>query len=92
MNLTSNLVAILQSTSLCMINKSKIEELFHYFNIKCGIDSAYGNWAVSNNGDVVNYVYPYAITAIHLDDDSWVDVMRQKKWFKEECMKDLENA
>ena len=24
--------------------------------------------------------------------DSWVDVMRQKKWFKEECMKDLENA
>lgn len=43
----------------------KVLEQFHYFNIHSEVDSVYDNWAVSTDGDVVNYLYPYAIFAIH---------------------------
>ena len=41
----------------------KVLEQFHYFNIQADIDSVYGNWAVSTDGDVVNCLYPYAFPA-----------------------------
>ena len=56
------------------MNKAKVLEQFHYFNIQSDIDSVYGNWAVSSDGDVVNSVYPYAILSIHLCDSDWVSV------------------
>ena len=71
---------------------SKIEDQFHYFNIKGSVDSVYGNWAVSEYGDVVNYLYPYVIPKIHLNELNWIDKLRKKIWFKEDCEKDLENA
>lgn len=71
---------------------NKIKEQFHYFNINNEIDSVYGNWAVSTEGDVVNSVYPYAILAIHLNDTNWIEKMKTKVWFKPECEKALENA
>lgn len=37
------------------MNQDKIFEQFHYFNIHADIDSAYGNWAVSTDGNVVTY-------------------------------------
>ena len=70
----------------------KIREQFHYFNIQAEIDSVYGNWAVSTDGDVVNSVYPYAILAIHLKDNDWMKKMKTKVWFKPECEKSLKQA
>ena len=70
----------------------KINEQFHYFNIQADVDSVYGNWAVSTDGDVVNSVYPYAILAIHLKDTDWLQKMRTKVWFKPECEEALQNA
>ena len=75
-----------------MSTKTKIIEQFHYFNIKADIDSVYGNWAVSTDGDVVNGVYPYAILAIHIKDTDWVVKMRTKVWFKSECEGHLQQA
>lgn len=75
-----------------MRDRSKAEEILHYFNINSEIDSLYGNWAVAKNGDVVNYLYPYAILAIHLDDNNWMETISKKVWFKEECKKDLRKA
>ena len=74
------------------MDNSKILELFHYFNINSEIDSVYGNWAVSKDGDVVNYLYPYAILAIHLKDSEWLEKMKQKVWFKPECERYLKDA
>lgn len=74
------------------MNEKKIKEQFHYFNIRSEIDSVYGNWAVSKNGDVVNSVYPYAILAIHLDDLDWIEKMKTKIWFKTECENALKQA
>ena len=54
------------------MNKENILEQFHYFNIQADIDSVYGNWAVSTDGDVVNCLYPYAILAIHIQ-RYWLD-------------------
>ena len=51
----------------------KILEQFHYFNIQSEVDSVYGNWAVSTDGDVVNSLYPYAILAIHFKDTNWME-------------------
>ena len=70
----------------------KIKEQFHYFNIKAEIDSVYGNWAVSKDGDVVNSVYPYAILSIHLKETDWLGKMKTKVWFKTECEESLSQA
>jgi len=74
------------------MNKEKIIEQFHYFNIKADIDSVYGNWAVSTEGDVVNSVYPYAILAIHFKEADWLEKMKSKVWFRPESEKALEKS
>lgn len=74
------------------MNKKKILEQFHYFNIQADIDSVYGNWAVSKDGDVVNSVFPFAILSIHLNDDDWIEKMKTKVWFKPECEDSLQKA
>ncbi len=74
------------------MNQNKILEQFHYFNIQADIDSVYGNWAVSTDGDVVNGLYPYAILAIHFKDADWMEKMRAKVWFKPECEEALKKA
>ena len=70
----------------------KILEQFHYFNIQADIDSVYGNWAVSTDGDVVNCLYPYAILAIHFNEADWIEKMKTKVWFKPECEEALSKA
>ena len=72
--------------------KDKILEQFHYFNIQVEVDSVYGNWAVSTDGDVVNCLYPYAILAIHLKDTDWMEKIKTKVWFKPECEEALSLA
>lgn len=74
------------------MNREKILEQFHYFNIHAGIDSIYGNWAVSTDGDVVNSVFPYAILSIHFEDTDWLEKMKSKVWFRQECENSLSNA
>lgn len=67
------------------MNKDKVKEQFHYFNIQADIDSVFGNWAVSTDGDVVNSVYPYVILAIHIKDMNWLEKTKSKVWFQTEC-------
>lgn len=74
------------------MNENKIKEQFHYFNIQAEVDSVYGNWAVSTDGDVVNCLYPYAILAIHFCDTDWLEKMKTKVWFKPECEDALRQA
>ena len=74
------------------MNTNKILEQFHYFNIQADIDSVYGNWAVSTEGDVVNCLYPYAILAIHFKDADWMAKMKTKVWFRPECEDSLGKA
>lgn len=74
------------------MNQDKIKEQLHYFNIQADIDSVYGNWAVSTDGDVVNCLYPYAILAIHFNDADWMEKMRTKVWFRPECEESLRSA
>ena len=74
------------------MNEEHIKNQFHYFNIKADIDSVYGNWAVSKDGDVVNCLYPYAILSIHLNETDWIQKMKKKVWFKSECEEALEQA
>ena len=75
-----------------MRDRSKIEEILHYFNIESEIDSVYGNWVVAMNGDVVNYRYPFVILAIHLHDAEWIETMKDKVWFRQECENNLRKA
>lgn len=70
----------------------KVLEQFHYFNIQADVDSVYGNWAVSTDGDVVNCLYPYAILSIHFNDADWMEKMKMKVWFKAECEEALRQA
>lgn len=74
------------------MDKNKVLEQFYYFNIQADIDSVYGNWAVSVDGDVVNCLYPYAIFAIHFKDTDWLEKMRSKVWFRTECEESLIKA
>ncbi len=74
------------------MDTKKVLEQFHYFNIQADIDSVFGNWSVSTDGDVVNSVYPYAILAIHFKDADWTEKMKMKIWFKPECEDSLRKA
>ena len=74
------------------MNEYKIKELFHYFNIQAPIDSVYGNWAVSSDGDVINYLFPYAILSIHINDKDWLETVKTKVWFKPDCEDSLGKA
>lgn len=74
------------------MDANKVLEQFYYFNILADVDSVYGNWAVSTDGDVVNCLYPYAILAIHLKDTDWMEKMKTKVWFKPECEESLRNT
>ncbi len=74
------------------MTKEKVIEQFRYFNIQAGVDSVFDNWAVSTDGDVVNYLYPYAILAIHFNDTDWLKKMKTKVWFKPECEDALRQA
>ena len=40
----------------------------------------------------MNYLYPYAILAIHFNDADWLEKLKQKVWFKPECEDALQNA
>ena len=75
-----------------MTDTNKILEQFHYFNIQAEVDSFFGNWAVSTDGDVVNFLYPYAILSIHLNEVDWMAKMKTKVWFKPECEDSLNKA
>ena len=75
-----------------MQDRGKIEEILHYFNIESEIDTVYGNWVVAKNGDIVNFLYPFAIFAIHLNDEEWLEKMKNKVWFKQECESNLRDA
>ncbi len=74
------------------IKEQKALEQLHYFNISSEVDSVWGNWAVSKDGDVVNILFPYAILSIHLHDRDWMEHLQQKVWFKDICKQDLEKA
>lgn len=82
---SSNLRTVAVPANKGIMNKEKVLEQFHYFNIQADVDSVYGNWAVSTEGDVVNCLYPYAILAIHFKDTDWMEKMKTKVWFKPEC-------
>lgn len=75
-----------------MKTSDKVREQFHYFNIESEVDSVFGNWAVSKDGDVVNCLYPYAILAIHFEGTDWMAKMKTKVWFKPECEDALQKA
>jgi len=74
------------------MNQEKILEQFHYFNIQADIDSVYGNWAVSTDGDVVNCLYPYAILSIHFRETDWLEKIKTKVWFRPECEESFKQA
>ena len=47
---------------------------------------------MSTDGDVVNCLYPYAILAIYLKDTDWMETIKTKVWFKQECAEAIEQA
>ena len=74
------------------MNENKIKEQFHYFNIKGDIDSVYGDWAVSTDGNIINSVFPFAILSIHFSDENWIEKIKAKVWYKQESEDDFLKA
>lgn len=78
------------------IKAKKIQEQLHYFNIHSEMDSVYGNWIVTKNGDVVNFEYPIAVLSVHLYDQEWQKQIEGKEWldssYKEEFKKAIKRA
>ncbi len=70
-------------------NKEKIIEQFHYFNINSEIDSVFGDWAVSKEGDIVNILYPYVIFSFLLNEKDWKVEVESEVWFKLEYTNSL---
>ena len=41
---------------------------------------------------MVNFLYPYVILVIHLNDADWLERMKAKVWFRHECDDALKQA
>lgn len=72
--------------------KNKILEQLHYFNLKSSADSVFGDWVVTKDGDVVNYVYPYAIFASMVMEQDWLLDIKSKVWYNKDTFSDIDNA
>ena len=71
----------------------KVKDVLNYYGVDSGVRSIYGNWVVSNDGDLVNIIHMYPIYSYAL---SRVDVgfrfnLMSKDWFdiEESIMFDL---
>lgn len=51
------------------------------FNVTSGVAGQYGDWAVSNEGDIINIKRHYPIYSYQVNDDGWVLHLRDKTWF-----------
>lgn len=64
--------------------QEKINEVFEYYNVQSEIDSTFGNWVVSKDGDVINVEHMYPIFTNQVQStvvDEWVDHLTEKTWF-----------
>ena len=59
----------------------KILEQLHYFNIQSKVDSVYGDWVVTEDGDLVNFVYPFAILHVNIEECDWLIEIKRKSWY-----------
>lgn len=68
------------------MKEEEIKELYDYYNVKSDIESVFGGWTVSTDGDVINIPYRYPIYCYRLNEglDSWLDHLRSKTWFDAE--------
>lgn len=71
----------------------KVKDVLNYYGVDSGVRSVFGNWAVTNDGDLVNIIHMYPIYSHAL---SRVDVgfrlnLMDKDWFdaEESIMFDL---
>lgn len=71
---------------------NKIQEQLHYFNLKSDVDFVFGDWVVTKDGDVVNYVYPYAIFASKILEQDWLLDIKSKVWYNKNTFSDIDNA
>lgn len=75
--------------------KEKINEVFEYYNVPSEIDSTFGDWAVSKDGDVINLEHKYPIFTKQVQStgiDEWVDHLTEKTWFDANEEKDLRKS
>ena len=67
-----------------MATRDEIKNVFDYYEVKSEVDSEYGDWVVSNDGDVINVEKKYPIYTSQVENgslNSWLEHMREKSWF-----------
>ena len=67
-----------------MLMQEKINEVFGVYQVPSEVDSTFGDWAVSKDGDVINVEHMYPIYTNQVQSTSvgeWVDHLTEKTWF-----------
>lgn len=77
-----------------MVTRKQIEDVFDYYEVDSGIKNVYGDWAVSNGGDIVNISTKYPIYTPQLAQgkESWLSHLREKTWFDLQTESDFLHA
>lgn len=66
-----------------MVTEAKIKDVLDYYEVKSGVDAVFGNWVVSNEGDIINVEYPYPIYSYQLHNgyEDWHEHLQEKTWY-----------
>jgi hypothetical protein len=61
----------------------KVKDVLDYYGVESGVHSIFGNWVISNDGDIVNvkHMYPiYSYTLVEVDVNFRFN-LKSKDWF-----------
>ena len=78
-----------------MLSQEEINEIFDCYEVQSEVDSTFGDWAVSKDGDVINIEHKYPIYTKQVEStgvDEWVDHLAEKTWFNPNVENDFRNS
>lgn len=66
-----------------MVTEAKINDVLDYYEVKSGVNTVFGNWVVSNEGDIINVEFTYPIYSAQLNYgyERWHEHLEEKTWY-----------
>lgn len=67
-----------------MVTEEKIANVLDYYDVKAKVESVFGDWVVTSNGDIINVEFMYPIYSYQLKDDGfedWNEHLQEKTWY-----------
>ena len=69
----------------------RIKKILEGYDIQSEVDSIYGDWVVTKDGDLINIKWTYPIYSYEVNHTHWLAHLKEKKWFERSSFMDAFN-